>query len=110
LATQYSQHHGLCTALALPYGLAYNLPALGEKRATLLEAMGIDASASDDEVVDRVRSWLVELGLPTSLAEIDVHDPDVASLAEETARMTLLPNSPRPASVDDCQRILESMV
>ncbi len=107
LAAQYDLHHGLCTALLLPHGLAYNLPALDNKRATLLLALGMPPSASDSEVVGEVKAWVSKLGLPTSLGEAGVSGPDLRALAEEASRMVLLPNNPRPATASDCQRILE---
>jgi alcohol dehydrogenase class IV len=107
LAAQYDLHHGLCTALLLPYGLAYNLPMLDDKRATLLRALGMPPSAPDAEVVEDVRTWVSDLGLPTSLGEAGITAPDLPALAEEASRMVLLPNNPRPATAADCQRILE---
>ena len=110
LAGHYDLHHGLSNALLLPYGLAFNLPVLGNKRAALLEAMDMPRAASDEEVLERIRSWVRELGLPLTLGEVDIVDPDLATLAEEASRMVLLPNNPRPANAGDCRRILEQMV
>jgi len=110
LAAQYDLHHGRCTALALPHGLAYNLPALGEKRGALLQALRMDAGTSDDDVVEQVTAWVSELGLATSLDEAGIRNPDVSSLAEEASRMVLLPNNPRSAAAEDCWAILEKMV
>jgi alcohol dehydrogenase len=110
LAAQHHLHHGRCTALLLPHGLAYNLPTLGEKRAPLLQALGMPVSASDDEVVENVKAWIAGLGLPTSLHEAGITTPDLSTLAEEASRMALLPNNPRPATADDCRRVFERAV
>lgn len=110
VAAQYDLHHGLCTALLLPHGLAYNLPGLGGKRATLLQALGMPPSASDPEVVCEVKAWVCQLGLPTSLGEAGICGPDLPAIAEEASHMVLLPNNPRPATASDCQRILEQAV
>ena len=109
LAGRYGLHHGLCVGLLLPQGLAYNLPVLGPKRPALLQALGMPASISDEEAVDRVRGWLRDLGLPASLSQLGIGDPDLPAMAEEASRMVLLPNNPRPATAGDCQRLLEGI-
>lgn len=109
LAGHYRLHHGLCIGLLLAHGLAYNLPVLGEKRAALLQALGMPASTSDQETVERVKAWLHDLGLPSTLSQLQITNPDLPVMAEEASRMALLPNNPRPAAADDCQRILEGI-
>jgi alcohol dehydrogenase len=110
LAGRYELHHGLSNALLLPYGLAFNLAALGSKRDGLLEALSLPADTSDEELIARVRAWVRGLELPLTLSEVGIHDPDLASLGEEASRMALLPNNPRPATAEDCQKILEQMI
>ena len=122
VAGRYGLHHGLCIGLLLPHGLAYNLPVLstsarGEKggarpgkRAALLQALGMPASTSDEDVVERVQAWLLDLGLPSTLSQLEIPAPDLPSMAEEASRMALLPNNPRPATAEDCQRLLERIV
>lgn len=109
LAALYGLHHGLVIGLLLPAGLAYNLPVLAEKRAGLLEALGMPVSLSDREVVEQTRRWLQGLGLPTTLRELGILEPDLAALGEGAARMAMMPNNPRPATAEDCARILEGL-
>ena len=106
VAGRYGLHHGLCVGLLLPHGLAYNLPALGNRRGALMQALGMPAALGDDEAVGRVKAWLVDLGLPVTLSQLGISDLDLPAMAEEASRMTLLPNNPRPATAGDCQRIL----
>ena len=109
VAGRYGLHHGLCIALLLPQGLAYNLPVLGDKRPALLQALGMPASIGDAEVVERVQGWLHDLGLPATLSELGIDGPDLPAMAEEASRMALLPNNPRAANAGDCQRLLEGV-
>jgi alcohol dehydrogenase class IV len=109
VAARYGLHHGLCVALLLPVGLAYNLPVLGDKRAALLQALDLVVSANDEEVVARGKAWLRDLGLPATLSQLGFTDPDLPTLAEEASRMTLLPNNPRAATAADCERLLEAI-
>ena len=106
VAGRHGLHHGLCVGLLLPHGLAYNLPVLGDKRTALLQALDLPLSLSDDQVVAQVKAWLHDLGLPATLTELGIADPDLPSMAEEASRMVLLPNNPRPATVDDLQHLL----
>jgi alcohol dehydrogenase class IV len=110
VAGRYGLHHGLCVGLLLPQGLAYNLPVLGDKRPALLAALGLPASLTDNQVMDRVKGWLGDLGLPSTLSELEIAEPDLPSMAEEASRMVLLPNNPRPATAVDCQRLLEAIL
>jgi alcohol dehydrogenase class IV len=110
VAGRYGLHHGLCVGLLLPQGLAYNLPVLEGKRLSLLTALGMPVSLADDQVVDRVKDWLADLGLPLTLTEVEIAEPDLPSMGEEASRMVLLPNNPRPATADDCQHLLEAIL
>jgi alcohol dehydrogenase class IV len=110
VAARYGLHHGLCVGLFLPQGLAYNLPVLGDKRPALLAALDLPASLTDDQVMDRVKGWLADLGLPSTLSELEIAGRDLPAMAEEASRMVLLPNNPRPASAADCQRLLEEIL
>jgi alcohol dehydrogenase class IV len=109
VAGRYELHHGLCIGLLLPQGLAYNLPVLGDKRPVLLEALGMPVSLTDSQVVERVRAWLADLGLPLTLTQLEITGLDLPAMAEEASRMVLLPNNPRPATPADCQRLLQGI-
>jgi alcohol dehydrogenase len=110
VAGRYGLHHGLCVGLLLPQGLAYNLPVLGDKRPALLAALGLPASLTDAQVIERVKGWLADLGLPSTLSGLDITEPDLPSMAQEASRMVLLPNNPRTATAGDCQRLLEEIL
>lgn len=107
---RYGLHHGLCIGLLLPHGLAYNLPVLANKRSALLQALGMPASITDEGAVAGVKDWLHDLGLPSTLSQLEINNPDLPAMAEEASRMVLLPNNPRPATAGDCQRLLEEIV
>lgn len=116
LSARYALHHGLCIGLLLPYGLAYNLPVLGDRRVRLLHALDLARDLSDDEIVAQVKAWLQGLGLPVSLHEVRgvevsrITAADLAEMGEAAARMAMMPNNPRPATAADCTRILEGIL
>ncbi len=110
VAGRYRLHHGLCIGLLLAHGLAYNLPFLEEKRLALLQALGLPPSTTDAGVVERVKAWLHDLGLPATLGQLGISGPDLPAMAEEASRMTLLSNNLRPAAAGDCEYLLEAIV
>jgi alcohol dehydrogenase class IV len=113
LTGQLHLHHGLANALLLPYVLRFNLPAVAlERRQGLNEVLGLPVDTDDEALVERLTQFVRNLGLPTRLDELDVSLDDVNwdTIAEETTRMVLINNNPRPASVADCRAILDEML
>jgi alcohol dehydrogenase class IV len=113
LTGQLHLHHGLANALLLPYVLRFNLPAVAlERRPGLNEVLGLPVDTDDEALVERLTQFVRNLGLPTRLDELDVSLDDVNwdTIAEETTRMVLINNNPRPASVADCRAILDEML
>lgn len=116
LTAHFGLHHGLTIGLLLPHGLAYNLPALGDKRARLLHALDMPRDAADEEVVAGVKAWLKGLGLPVALREVrgvdvtQITEADLAAWGQAASVMAMLPNNPRPASAADCTKILEGVL
>jgi len=112
LTTHLHLHHGLANGIILPYVVAYNLPAIPKgRRQALHEIFDLAPDAGDEALVERLKQFVEELGLPTTLSALDRPLDSVAweTIAEETTRMVLIHNNPRPASASDCLRILEQM-
>jgi len=106
-------HHGLTNALLLPYIIQFNLPAVApSRRQTLNEMFDLSTEADGEVLVDKLTQFVQNLGLPTHLTQLDVSldGIDWDSIAEETTRMVLIQNNPRPASVADCRAILAEML
>ena len=112
LTTYLHLHHGLANGIILPYVVDFNLPAIPEgRRQALYEIFGLAPDAGDEDLVNRLKQFVEDLGLPTSLSALDesLDDVDWEAIAEETTRMVLIHNNPRPASAADCLQILEQM-
>lgn len=99
--------HGLANALALPFTMAYNAPALGAKGEEVARLLGDGAAATAAGALSRLRH---ALGLDVGL---DEHvPPDGASLdalAEAASRSGQVRMNPRPAGVPEIRAILEAM-
>ena len=80
----YDTHHGLTNAVILPYVLAFNRPAIGERLTHLSRLLNLGEPA-----FERVMSWILglraRLGIPNSLAEIGVNDLHAEEIARAAA-------------------------
>ncbi len=106
-------HHGLTNALLLPYILRFNLPAIAPERRQALNILtGLPADTSESVLVERMTEFVTGLGLPVTLKQLNqpLAGVDWDAIAEETTRMVLIKNNPRPASVADCRAILADML
>ncbi|MBB5752785.1 iron-containing alcohol dehydrogenase [Prosthecomicrobium pneumaticum] len=75
-------HHGLTNAVVMPYVLAFNAPAIGDKLSALARYLDLPGSGAP-AVIDWVLRLRSDLGIPSTLKEIGV-DLDVLP---EAARM-----------------------
>jgi alcohol dehydrogenase class IV len=90
--------HGLGTGLLLPYVMAASLPARRRELAACAEALGLDPGADEHQsalaAVQRVRDLGRDIGLPSSLSELDIDESDLDELADLSVSVTrLLDNS-----------------
>lgn len=112
LTSHLHLHHGLANAIILPHVVRFNLPAIPDQRRRMLnDSFGLAATANDETFVSTLTQFVRNLGLPTSLRELDLSLNGVAwdAIAEETTRMVLIHNNPRSATQDECRTILEQM-
>lgn len=112
LSCHFHLHHGLANAIILPHVVRFNLPAVPcDRRQKLNGALDLEATASEEALVAAVNNFVIDLGLPVSLDEINVSiaNGDWEAMAEETTRMALIRNNPRMATQEDCRLLLEEM-
>ena len=95
LGTRHHVPHGLACALIFPHTLAFNAPAVPERTAAVLDALG----CADDADVSR---WCEELGIDMRLSAHGVPEADLAAMADEAhAIRRLLDNNPRDITRDE---------
>lgn len=96
LGTRHHVAHGLACAVIFPHTLAFNAPAVPEKTALLLDALGL-GSARD--VLAATHDWCAALGIEMRLSGLGVPENDLPSMATEAhAIRRLLDNNPREMS------------
>ncbi|MFC3127406.1 iron-containing alcohol dehydrogenase [Pseudoroseomonas globiformis] len=102
LGTRHHIPHGLACALIFPHTLAFNAPAMPEKTALVLEALGLPPSADVAAVRDVTHRFCADLGVEMKLSALGVPEADLESMATEAhAIRRLLDNNPRDISRDE---------
>jgi alcohol dehydrogenase class IV len=80
----FNTHHGLTNAIILPYVMAYNRRAIGEKAEDISRVLNLPQRGYDGFL-----AWVLQmrrdLGIPHSLAEIGVHTNNAAVIGSEAA-------------------------
>lgn len=83
----YDLPHGVCNAILLPYVVAYNADAVGDRLAAVAQAMGVDtAHKSKAEInelaIQAIKTLSKDVGIPSGLEEIGVKEADFSELAD----------------------------
>jgi alcohol dehydrogenase class IV len=102
LGTRHHIPHGLACALIFPHTLAWNAPAVAEKTAAVLAALGQEASTDPATVAARANEFCLGLGMDMHLSAHGVPEADLDAMATEAhAIRRLLDNNPRDISRDE---------
>lgn len=102
LGTRHHVAHGLACAAIFPHTLAFNAPAVPDKTALVLQALGAPASADEVVVREHATRFCADLGVELRLSRIGVPENDLDAMAGEAhAIRRLLDNNPRDMSRAD---------
>ena len=108
LGGNYHIPHGLSNSLVLPFVLRFNAPAAAELYAEIAplimpgKVLPDDPVAGTELLADYFLSLAVDLGLQTTLREMDIPEDDLPKLAKESMlQQRLLINNPREVGLDD---------
>lgn len=82
----YNTHHGMTNATFMPYVLEFNRPAIEEKMGRVAAYLGLAPSYT--AFYDFVMQLRADLGVPHTLPELGVTNPDIQLMA------TMSPNDP----------------
>ena len=112
LGGNYHIPHGLSNSLVLPHVLRFNAShgaALYAQLAPIIlpgRTLPEDAVAVTELLADHFLALAADLGLPTSLQQLDIDKNDLPKLAEEAMlQQRLLINNPREVSLKDALAI-----
>ncbi|MCH3963444.1 MAG: iron-containing alcohol dehydrogenase [Clostridium sp.] len=87
----YDLPHGVCNAILLPVVEEENAKGAPEKFRLIAETIGYDVNDSTNEecvdyVIGSIKKLSEEVGIPKSLREVGVSDPDFDTLAENAMK------------------------
>jgi lactaldehyde reductase len=103
----YDIPHGVANALLLPYVMAFNAPACGEKFRNIgraMEVKGIDAMSLEEAqkaAVAAVRQLSLDVGVPDKLNALGVKEEDLPALAAAAIKDVCTPGNPRDVTEQD---------
>ncbi|WP_345773609.1 iron-containing alcohol dehydrogenase [Azospirillum oleiclasticum] len=102
LGTRHNVPHGAANALIFPHVLAFNAPAVPERTALVLEALGLPPATDPAAVFEAAHGWCRGLGCEMRLSAYGVPADDFPAMASEAhAIRRLLDNNPRDVGRDD---------
>ena len=102
---QISLHHGTLNAVLLPYVLEFNESHSEAKYKTMRRRLGLKEGAS---LADYIRGLNARLGMPATLAEMDVPRDCFGAVAKSATEDHSSATNPRPATEADYRAILEA--
>ena len=88
-------HHGLTNAVVMPYVLDFNRPAIEDRMAAVARYLDLP-SPSFAAVLDWVLALRERIGIPHTLKDIGVDEPDARRLAPMAAEDPSSPTNPVP--------------
>ncbi|MGM9924790.1 MAG: iron-containing alcohol dehydrogenase [Bacillus sp. (in: firmicutes)] len=95
----YNLPHGVCNAMLLPIVERENAKHAPKKFRFIAAKLGFDVSGKTDEecsgfVLDKIKALAEEVGIPKSLKELGVDNPDLDLLAENALKDACAPGNP----------------
>jgi len=102
LGTRHQVAHGAAVALIFPHALAFNTPAVPERTAAVLTALGLPTASEPQMVFDAAHRWCADLGCKMRLSDFGIPEDDLPQMADEAhAIRRLLDNNPREVGRND---------
>ena len=109
LGALYNTHHGLANAIILPYGLSQNREAIEQRAAHLCTVLGLSESGTVP-LVDHILSMRRKLGIPHSLADIDIDDSRAAEIGQLAFADPSTPTNAMPVTAADLEQLFRAAV
>ncbi|MDX1694457.1 MAG: iron-containing alcohol dehydrogenase [Ketobacteraceae bacterium] len=110
LGGHYHISHGLSNSLVLPEVMRFNLPACAPLYAELSTAVDAGLPPTGEALIAHMESLIEQVGLPRTLAEVDVPEKDLPMLASDAMlQQRLLVNNPREVTEADALQIYQAV-
>ncbi len=112
LGAFFDTPHGLANALLLPHVLNFNAKSCPDRFRDMAKVLGVEIQDKDDdtviaELVDKVRSLAIEVGIPQTLKEIGIPHDALSKLAHQAINDICTSGNPREVSEQDILALYE---
>lgn len=108
-SAHFNTHHGLTNAVVMPYVLAWNRSALEEKMVRLAAFLGL-RDCSFDGVLDWVIELRTQIGIPDTLADLNVSAAQASALAQQAFDDPSTSGNPLPMTVEGFAQLYRNCV
>ena len=109
LGAEFDTQHGLTNAIVLPVVLRFNLPGMANKTKRMAEAMGMKEH-SPDAFTREIERILDEIGIPHSLAAIDVPEECAERISHKALEDSAAATNPRAATAGEIRTLIEEAI
>ncbi len=109
VGAEYDTHHGLTNAIVLPAVLKFNAESISDKVPQMCDAMNL-GDKSFDGFYRAVCEILDLLGIPLTLADIDVPIDCATAIAAKAIQDSAASTNPRAATAPEIQSIIERAI
>ncbi len=96
IATRTHLPHGVTTAMALPYCVAYAAPGAGEQ----VRMLGNELDIPTERLALHLRDLSLQMGMPRSLREVGIDETQLQGMVEQCLETYPRPNNPVPFDSD----------
>jgi alcohol dehydrogenase class IV len=104
LSTLLDTHHGLANAVAIPYGMEFNIQGFEDKFRQIARCLSLK-DETGSAVVRHLFEFNTKIGIPHKLRDIGVREEHIEPLADLAIADFAHPNNPKPVTRDDFQSI-----
>jgi alcohol dehydrogenase class IV len=105
----YNTHHGETNGVVMPYVLVFNRPAIEDRLTRLARYLGL-ANPGFDAFLDWVLQLRKEIGIPHTLAELEVKETDLDTLTPMAVDDPSTGGNPRPAGALEMREMFTSAI
>jgi alcohol dehydrogenase class IV len=102
----YDKHHGLLNAVFFPYVIVFNRSAIGDKMTHLARFLGLPKPGFEG-VLDWVMELRKTIGIPHSLAELNVDDSKLDKMVADAVADPTAPTNPLPLDAGSARRLYQ---
>jgi alcohol dehydrogenase class IV len=105
VGAEFDTQHGLTNAIVLPVVLRFNLPGMDHKTKRMAEAMGL-TDHSPAAFIREIERILDEIGIPHSLAEINVPEDCAERISHKALEDSAAATNPRAATAGEVKALI----